>query len=71
MEKQEAYFLISSAPSKYGYSSAHLRYAALQEAVNFVALEGKNIYNTFWSCRNLRATLLHSKEYARQQVRAY
>ncbi len=41
MEKQEAYFLISSAPSKYGYSSAHLRYAALQEAVNFVAQKGK------------------------------
>ncbi len=41
MEKQEAYFLISSAPSKYGYSSAHLRYAALQGAINLVAQKGK------------------------------
>ncbi|WP_375636660.1 MULTISPECIES: hypothetical protein [unclassified Bartonella] len=61
MEKQEFYFLISSAPSKYGYSSANLRYAALQGAINFVALEGQNIYNTFWSCRNLWTTLFHSK----------
>ncbi|WP_375677744.1 MULTISPECIES: autotransporter outer membrane beta-barrel domain-containing protein [unclassified Bartonella] len=57
MEKQEAYFLISSTSSRYGYSSAHLRYAALQGGVNFVALEGKNIYNTFWSYRNLWTTL--------------
>ncbi|WP_208439571.1 hypothetical protein [Bartonella grahamii] len=57
MEKQEAYFLISSTSSRYGYNSAHLRYAALQGAVNFVALEGKNIYNTFWSYRNLWTTL--------------
>ncbi len=57
MEKQEAYFLISSTSSRYSYSSAHLRYAALQGVVNFVALEGKNIYNTFWPYRNLWTTL--------------
>ncbi len=41
MEKQESCFLISSAPSKYGYSSANLHYAALQGATNFVAQKGK------------------------------
>ncbi len=41
MEKQEAYFLISSTSSRYGYSSAHLRYAVLQGAINLVAQKGK------------------------------
>ncbi|WP_039762601.1 autotransporter outer membrane beta-barrel domain-containing protein, partial [Bartonella queenslandensis] len=51
-EKQNGFFLDTygstgtlsseSAPRQYGYSGAHLRYAALQGGVNFAALEGHN-----------------------------
>ncbi|WP_212113099.1 autotransporter domain-containing protein, partial [Bartonella queenslandensis] len=51
-EKQNGFFLYTygstgtlsseNAPHQYGYSGAHLRYAALQGGVNFAALEGHN-----------------------------
>ncbi|WP_342212225.1 autotransporter outer membrane beta-barrel domain-containing protein [Bartonella kosoyi] len=56
-EKQNGFFLYTyggtgtlsseSAPRKYGYSGAHLRYAALQGGVNFAALEGQNTTTHF------------------------
>ncbi|WP_208436304.1 autotransporter outer membrane beta-barrel domain-containing protein [Bartonella phoceensis] len=51
-EKQNGFFLNTyggtgtlsseSAPLKYGYSGAHLRYATLQGEINFAALEGQD-----------------------------
>ncbi|WP_273720974.1 MULTISPECIES: autotransporter outer membrane beta-barrel domain-containing protein [unclassified Bartonella] len=56
-EKQSGFFLYTyggtgtlsseSAPRQYGYSGAHLRYAALQGGVNFAALEGQNTTTHF------------------------
>ncbi|WP_273760908.1 autotransporter outer membrane beta-barrel domain-containing protein, partial [Bartonella sp. ML70XJBT.G] len=56
-EKQSGFFLYTyggtgnfsseNAPRQYGYSGAHLRYAALQGGVNFAAIEGQNTTTNF------------------------
>nr|WP_246464869.1 autotransporter outer membrane beta-barrel domain-containing protein [Bartonella phoceensis] len=56
-EQQNSFFLNTyggtrtlsseSAPLKYGYSGAHLRYAALQGGMNFAALKGQNTITHF------------------------
>ncbi|WP_425548560.1 autotransporter domain-containing protein [Bartonella pachyuromydis] len=56
-EKQSGFFLYTygstgnfsseNAPRQYGYSGAHLRYAALQGGVNFTPIEGQNTTTNF------------------------